>query len=203
MTVTVIKILGSIAAGKSTLAHALANDLDLTLARENPESNPFLPRMSEEPQRWCFANQVWYINEAVNSLHCRPGAGGLVADHSVEEVVDVHTPVFRANGWLDDEETKLLGELGAAHGSIADLYIWLDAPPDVLLDRVRARGRPADRVPEAEYLTAVANARREFLLKTTAPVLRIPSDEIDFRMEEARTSLVEDIRRLLYRERTQ
>lgn len=148
MTVTVIKILGSIAAGKTTLAHALATDLDFTLAKENPEANPFLPRMSEEPQRWCFANQVWYINEAVNSLHCGHGASGLVADHSLEEVVDVHTPVFRAQGWLDDEETKLLGELAAAQESIADLYIWLDSPPDVLLDRIAERDGPQIECPE-------------------------------------------------------
>lgn len=203
MTVTVIKILGSIAAGKTTLAHALANDLDFALAKENPEANPFLPRMSEEPQRWCFANQVWYINEAVNSMQYRPRAGGLVADHSLEEVVDVHTPVFRAHGWLDDEETKLLGELGAVQKTIADLYVWLDAPPDVLLHRIAQRGRPADRVPGTEYLTMVDNARRAFFLKTAAPVLRIPSDVIDFRTEAARTSLVADVRRMLHRQQIQ
>lgn len=197
MTVPVIKVLGSIAAGKTTLAYALADDLGFTFVRENPEANPFLPRMSEDPKRWCFANQVWYINEAIHSLRSDPWAAGLVTDHSVEELVDVHTPVFRVSGWLDEEETKLLGDLGSRQGPDAALYIWLDAPPDVLLNRIAERGRDADRVPETEYLTSVANERRKFLLETSVPVLQIRSDEIDFRMEAGRASIVADIRRLL------
>lgn len=198
MTVPVIKILGSIAAGKTTLAHALAIDLDFRLVKEDPEANPFLARMLEDAQRWCFANQIWYINEAVNSLQCGAGVKGLVADHSMEEIVDVHTPVFRAHGWLDDEEAKLICELGAIRKSNAALYIWLDAPTDVILSRIAKRGRQADRVPGLEYLEAVADARRQFLLKTTVPVLQIQSDSVDFRTEAARTSIVADIRRLLH-----
>jgi deoxyadenosine/deoxycytidine kinase len=192
----IIKILGSIAAGKTTLAQGLAEDLGFLSALERPESNPFLPRMTHDPRRWCFANQVWYLQEAISACES-VGEHDLVLDHSLEEVIEVHSPVFTKWGWLDEHESHLLFDLAQGQYQPPRLYISLDAPSPVLIERVAERGRGADRIPDIRYLNAVAEARAAFMDATEVPVLRVRSDEVDFRLPSERLLIQSAVRDLI------
>lgn len=83
---------------------------------------------------------------------------GLVLDHSVEEVIAIHAPVFCARGWLDEVEAELLTQLWPRKGFKGSLYIRLLTPPEVVIERVVASQREADCLPEIEYLNEVARA---------------------------------------------
>lgn len=174
-----IKILGNIATGKTTLARLLASELRISARLEHPLDNPFLPRTVADPSRWCFANQAWFANEATMSEALR-NERGVVFDHSIEEVIDIHTPVFHNLDWLDTTEVALLHSLWPRREPV-ELYIHLVASPETLIHRVVDRSRSGDRPPDAQYLDAVERSRSEFLLRTSVPVITIESDKNDFR----------------------
>lgn len=178
-----VVVLGSIGSGKTTLMNVLSAALSLPKMAEETAANPFLPKLTVDPPRWCLPNQMWFLLEA-HKTHARASATGGVADHSAAEVVAVHTPIFRANGWLTRDEAGLVD---AAYQQLfadmrqPDLFIVLTTRAEVLMARVLARGRQQDVPPTAEYLAAVSARREQFLEGTEVPVLRIDSEEIDFR----------------------
>ncbi|UOQ90159.1 deoxynucleoside kinase [Agromyces endophyticus] len=195
----VVSVLGNIAAGKTTIAGSLARSISLRPVLERPELNPFLPRLRAAPTRWCFANQAWYINEAANSLRLAMGQGG-VLDHSLEELIEIHTPVFVENKWLERSEADLLTALGRTltRGiAVPDVYVLAECPFEVLIERVTARGRGADRVPDIRYLELVTAERERFLATTTVPVVRVDTSTLDIRQPASASTVAADILRAL------
>jgi deoxyadenosine/deoxycytidine kinase len=126
----VVVLLGSIASGKTTLSTALAERLALEHLKEEPQSNRFLGFMQQAPERWCLANQIWFLREASESMRQAHLSGG-VLDHCPEEVFPIHSAVFRDRGLLLDEEYDLLAALELASSDGPDLYVVLEAPASV------------------------------------------------------------------------
>jgi deoxyadenosine/deoxycytidine kinase len=62
-----------------------------------------------------------------------------------------------------------------------DLVVYLQARTDVLLDRIRKRGRSEERPIRAEYVEEVARAYAEFFFAySEGPLLVVNASEIDF-----------------------
>ncbi|HEY5049948.1 MAG TPA: deoxynucleoside kinase, partial [Acidothermaceae bacterium] len=62
-----------------------------------------------------------------------------------------------------------------------DLVVYLQARTDVLLDRIRKRGRPEEKPIRAEYVEEVAKAYAEFFFGySEGPLLIVNASEIDF-----------------------
>jgi deoxyadenosine/deoxycytidine kinase len=180
----VIAILGSLAAGKTTLARGVARELGAPIFLESPRENPFLARMHDEPRANCFKNQLWFLTEALDSIVSAIETGG-VLDHSVAEVVSVHSPLFEKYGWLSEAEFYMLACLTktvSRRGRIEpDVYIALSADPADLIQRVYARGRVEDSVPSVQYLSDVSAAREKFVKDTMVPVVRVDASAVDIR----------------------
>jgi deoxyadenosine/deoxycytidine kinase len=193
-----VVILGNIAAGKTTMAEFVADALNLPALLERPADNPFLARMKSDPTRWCFANQSWFLQEALTSMAA--AAEGGVLDHSIEEVVPIHSSVFLARGWLDSDEFGLL-EVCARNSlellRLPDLYVVINAAAKTSIKRVRARRRRDDRLPDSGYLDSVAESRRRFLAATAVPRLEVSAEAIDFRNEEGQAHVDSLVRQAL------
>jgi deoxyguanosine kinase len=192
MTPHVVKVIGSIATGKTTLTKVLAAELGFSATLEQPADNPFLPLMTTDPARWCFANQCWFANEASASL--RTNGRGNVSDHSIEEVISIHSPVFKGNGWLDRSEFALLQAMWPNPDRGVSLYVHLIAEPSTLVTRVRERMRGSDRLPDVDYLERVERARARFVRHTSVPVLQIRSDALDFRHPSGAALIADGVR---------
>ena len=62
-----------------------------------------------------------------------------------------------------------------------DLVVYLQARTDVLLDRIRKRGRSEERPIRADYIEEVARAYAEFFFAyNEGPLLVVNASEIDF-----------------------
>jgi deoxyadenosine/deoxycytidine kinase len=62
-----------------------------------------------------------------------------------------------------------------------DLVVYLQTRPEVLLERIRKRGRPEEKPIRAEYVEEVARAYAEFFFAyNEGPLLIVNASDIDF-----------------------
>ncbi|TQV68306.1 hypothetical protein FKG94_23750 [Exilibacterium tricleocarpae] len=100
-----------------------------------------------------------------------------VADFLLEK-----DPLF-AQVTLDDDELRLYNQVYeqiTVDAPTPDLVIFLQAPIDILLDRIRKRGVAAERHIDADYLASLNDAyTRFFHYYDSAPLLIVNATEID------------------------
>jgi deoxyadenosine/deoxycytidine kinase len=101
---------------------------------------------------------------------------------------------------LDDKELALyekLVDLIEPQIPVPDLIIYLQATTEVLLDRIRGRGRSYERRLSEEYLRSLNEAYNYYFFHyDSSPLLVINTSEIDFVHRQADLDdLVEEIKR--------
>jgi len=189
-----IAIEGPIRVGKSTLAHALAENIHARRVFDSVE-NPFLADFYDEKPGAAFRAQMYFLYERHRRLmEARPDEGGapLVADFLFEK-----DKIFAYIN-LDNEELKIYEkyfDMLAPSVTAPDLVIYLQAKPEVLCKRVSRKRDPAETNISVEYLEAVANAYEHFFFRYSASnLLVVDTSEIDF--VERNRDLQELLRRL-------
>lgn len=176
-----IAIEGPIGAGKSTLASLLAPPLGAELLLEKPQDNPFLGDFYLDGPRYAFQTQLFFLFQRAELTRAlaQPGmfAPLVVSDFTLEK-----DRLF-ARLTLSDEEYRLyemIHERVVPRLPLPDLVIWLDGPMVVLRERIRRRGRPAERRIEGDYLRAVADAYGQlFDARPDLPLLVVDIDRFD------------------------
>lgn len=194
-----IAVEGPIGAGKSTLAHLLAEQLGARLVEEKPDENPFLGAFYRDQRRNALSVQLFFLMQRYQQqadlvqgdLFAR---GGVVSDYLFAK-----DRLFASLTLSADEMTlydKLYGVL-EPRAVVPDLVVYLQARTEVLLERIQKRGRPEEKPIRAEYVRDVAAAYADFFFNyNEAPLLIVNASEIDFvENEEDRTELMKVIRR--------
>ena len=173
---------GPIGVGKTTLAKRLAASLGGAAILEAPQENPFLPRFYENPRANALATQLSFLLQRVRQLKdLRQGdmfASARVGDFMIEK-----DRLF-AEIVLESDELALyhqVYEQVVGEALAPDLVIYLQAPVDVLLHRIAARGVPYERAMDSDYLRRLASAYTHFFHNYEgAPLVIVNAAEIDF-----------------------
>ena len=182
-----IVIDGPIGVGKTSLATLLAPELNARLIFERAEENPFLTDFYHDPARFRFQTQIFF-------LMSRFAQQEEFSQHDLFNQVTISDYLFAKDRLfayltLDEEELKLYERLhGLLDESIIkpDLVIYMQASVEVLLDRIRARGRPYERAISREYLEEVARAYNYFFFHySQAPLLVVNTNEVDIARNHA------------------
>ncbi len=63
-----VAVEGVIGVGKTTLARMVAERLDAELILETAEENPFLPKFYQDPRRYAFQTQVFFLLSRYHQL---------------------------------------------------------------------------------------------------------------------------------------
>lgn len=193
-----IIIEGPIGVGKTSLARRLAATFGSELLLERAEDNPFLERFYQHPRQAALPTQLSFLVQRVQQVaHLRQGdmfRGRLVSDFLLDK-----DRLF-AQLTLDDDELHLYEQV-YDHLVVAaprpDLVIYLQAPVEVLLERIKKRGIPYERLIESAYLQRLADAYAQFFHHYDgSPLLIVNAADIDW-VENERDyfELVERIRR--------
>ena len=176
-----IVVEGPIGAGKTSLARRLAGRLSARLLLENPDANPFLPGFYQDAPRYALSAQLFFLLQRVDQV--RDLGRDTRAQAVVADFMLAKDPLFAGIN-LNEAEIKLYDALYAhlrPHAPVPDLVLYLQADPDILLDRVRRRHAEFERGIALEYLTRLSAAYARFFHDYTAsPLLIVNSENLNF-----------------------
>jgi deoxyguanosine kinase len=176
-----IVVEGAIGVGKTSLARKLAATLGAQTVLEQADENPFLERFYRNPRVGALPAQLYFLfqraqQQAALQQHDLFGAVR-VADYLLAK-----DDLF-ARMTLDDEEYGLYRQVHDRLAVVApkpDLVVYLQAPVDVLLDRIARRGIAHEGLIDAQYLTRVNEAYARFFHTYDAtPLLIVNAAAID------------------------
>lgn len=173
---------GPVGAGKTTLARRLADALGSGLLLEQPEENPFLERFYQSRRHYALPTQLFFLFQRARQIE-QLKQGDMFQPQCVSDFMLEKDPLFARTN-LDDDELRLYEQV-YAHVKldlpVPDLVIYLQAPVDVLLERVRRRGNEYERVIERDYLETLVDAYTRFFYQyAAAPLLIVNATEVNF-----------------------
>ena len=173
-----IVVEGPIGAGKTTLAKRLADRLNAEVQLENPAANAFLGRFYQNMERWGLPTQIAFLFQRSEQLarfaQSHDPHKRVVSDFLIDK-----DPLF-AELTLAEDELQLYRQLyERLKPSVRkpDLVIYLQAQPDILIDRVRKRGVESERKISEPYLQRVAERYATFFHHYDAAPLFIVNAE--------------------------
>ena len=177
-----IVVEGPIGAGKTSLARQLADHLSADMLLEQPEDNPFLARFYDDMQRFALPTQLTFLFQRVDQLRHLTQVD-MFREPTVSDFLLDKDPLF-AHLNLSDDEYALYDKVYRhlkPQTPTPDLVIYLQAPVDTLLARVRMRGVSFEQSIPDEYLARLADAyARYFYQYDEAPLLIINSERLNF-----------------------
>jgi deoxyadenosine/deoxycytidine kinase len=198
MSFQYIAIEGPIGAGKTSLAERLSTRLDATAVLEDPE-NPFLSDFYAGRPGAALQAQLFYLLNRHRQLLALRQAD-LFAQATVCDYLFDRDKIFAYLN-LDDNELFIyqrLFDLLARDVPPPDLVIYLQAPTEVLLRRLRERARDAEHEtpdPDPDYIREVNEAYQHFFFHYTAtPLLVVETSQLDLHTsDEALDDLLRQI----------
>jgi deoxyguanosine kinase len=177
-----IAVEGPIGVGKTALARRLATEFGSRLLLEQVEDNPFLKRFYEDPERYAFQTQLFFLLERYRQQR-EVGQLELFTQGIVADYLFAKDAIFAAVT-LNGDEFQLyqqIFQLLDQQLPRPDLVIYLEARPEVLLSRLHKRAREYERGITPEYLEKLTEAFRSYFHHyTETPLLVVNCSDIDF-----------------------
>jgi deoxyguanosine kinase len=181
-----IVIEGPIGVGKTTLAKKLAASFESDLMLEGAAENPFMAKFYENPRSAALPTQLFFLLQRARQMQ-EFRQGDMFSPVRVSDFLMEKDRLF-AELTLDDDELKLYEQVYEQltfDVPVPDLVIYLQAPVEVLLERVSHRGIKHERLIEAAYLQRLSDSYIDFFYHySDAPLLIVNAAEINFASNE-------------------
>jgi deoxyadenosine/deoxycytidine kinase len=177
-----VVIEGPIGVGKTSLARRLAAVRGADLVLERAEENPFLERFYKNPRAGALPAQLFFLFQRARRLQQLKQSDLFAPVRIADFLLDKDRLFARVT--LDDEEYALYEQVYerlALDAAKPDLVVYLQAPVDVLQERIARRGIRYEQGMEREYLEKLVNAYTQFFHHYDAtPLLIVNAGEVDF-----------------------
>jgi deoxyadenosine kinase len=191
-----IGISGLIGAGKSTLATALAKELNLPVYYEPVQDNVYLEDFYSDMKKFSFPMQVHLLNKRFEQQQqvVWSGKGG-VQDRTIYED-SVFARMLRDTGLMEkrdyDTYQSLFNHM-SKFMSKPNVIVHLDLSPEESMRRIKMRARDCETSISLEYLQGLYDAYESFLreIARVIPVIKINYEK--FRtVEEMATAIKQE-----------
>ena len=177
-----IAIEGPIGVGKTSLAELLSKELGARLVLEDFEDNPFLPDFYNDPERFGFQTQLFFLLQRYRQQQDLRQVD-MFQKLLITDYMFVKDRLFASLN-LDDKEMLLydtVASLLERNIIRPDLVIYLQADTDVLMKNIAKRGRNMESNVTWEYIDALNQVYTEYFFRyQDTPLVIINTDNIDF-----------------------
>ena len=187
-----IVLAGTIGAGKSSLAAALGEHLGTEVFYEAVDNNPVLDLYYQDPKKYAFLLQIFFLNKRFQSIKEAYKADNNVLDRSIFED-ELFLTLNYKNGNVTKTEldiykellSNMLEELEGMPKKSPDLLIYIDVSFEKMLERITKRGRSYEQISDNpdlyEYYQQVHDEYPNWYDNYDAsPKIRIDGNKLDF-----------------------
>jgi deoxyadenosine/deoxycytidine kinase len=176
-----IAIEGPVGSGKTSLAKKMANHLDGKLILEQPETNPFLENFYKDPRSNALPTELSFLFQRSKLLE-DINQEDLFTNINITDFIFEKDNIFTEIN-LTQEEIELFknvkDSLKVSHPS-PDLVVYLQAPVEVLLSRIRMRSPSVDLLIDGSYLEKIADSyAKYFYYYDDSPLFIVNAENID------------------------
>lgn len=188
---------GPLGVGKTTLANFLAEAFNATTVLERVEENPFLDKFYQDRSKFAFQTQLFFLltryQQQQEILQADLFRQTIICDYMFAK-----DRIFAYLNLTEDELVlyewiyKLLDQRVVK----PDLVIYLQAPINVLLKRIRKRAVWYEKNIEEEYLEKVSSAYNTFFFHyKETPLLVVNTSSLDYvKRDSDLRNLIREIR---------
>lgn len=192
----VIILAGMIGVGKTTYTTRLAQSLGTEPFYESVDDNPILSKYYEDPEKYGFVLQIYFLNQRFKSIKQAYREKNNVLDRSIYEDA-LFTYINTLQGSISQEEyniyldllDNMMEELEGLPKKAPDLLIYLDGSFDHILANISKRGRDYEQVeghPDLEdyYKLLYSHYGDWYDSYQYGPKMRIDTDQFDITKDE-------------------
>lgn len=192
-----ITVEGNIGAGKTSFTKMVTQEYECRQILEQFAENPFLPLFYENPRRYAFTVELFFMTERYKQLEDSLIAQqNLFSDFTISDYAFIKTLIFARKN-LDDKEFKLFQQLFytlETNFPNPDLFVYLHRNVDILLQNIKKRGREFEKNISREYLYNIQDSYFEYFRNIVSfPVLIIDLGDIDFIKDNSHYDLLKSI----------
>ena len=177
-----IAIEGPIGVGKTSLAQLLSKELGARLVLEDFEDNPFLPDFYNDPERFGFQTQLFFLLQRYRQQQDLRQVD-MFQKLLITDYMFVKDRLFASLN-LGDKEMQLydtVASLLERNIIRPDIVIYLQADTEVLMKNIKKRGRNMEKNVTWEYIDALNQVYTEYFFRyQDTPLVIINTNDIDF-----------------------
>jgi deoxyguanosine kinase len=191
-----IAIEGVLGVGKTSFARQLSQDLSARLVLEEVDNNPFLDKFYKDMKGNALQTQLFFLlNRAKQQEPLKQMDlfnKKIVADYLIEK-----DRIF-AFITLDENELNLYEKVYSAvvnEGKLLkpDLVVYLQASVEVLIERIKKRGRGFEKNIPKDYVYNLSQAYNHYFSHFTgSPLAIVNTDDVDFVSDRKAYALIKD-----------
>ena len=173
-----IGIAGMIGAGKSTLAAALGQHLNIDVHYEPVIDNEYLADFYRDTARYSFAMQVYLLNRRFQQHQEIIWRGrSAVQDRTIYED-SIFAKMLAKTGLMEDRDYRTYVQLFKHMSNFMckpSVIVYLDVSPEGSYERIRMRSRDVESTIKLDYLKALHDGYQEFVenISKVVPVIRV------------------------------
>ena len=177
-----IAIEGPIGVGKTSLAKLLSKRLSAKLILEKFEENPFLSEFYNDPTRFAFQTQLFFL---LQRYHQQQDIRQVDMFHNllISDYMFIKDRLFASLN-LDDKEMNLydsIANMMERNVINPDLIIYLQADTATLMKNIDKRGRNFESNISYEYINELNEIYTEYFFRyNDTPLVIINTNNIDF-----------------------
>jgi len=177
-----IAVEGAIGVGKTSLCRRIAERLQGELLLEQAELNPFLEKFYANPVQFAFQTQLFFLMQRAQQVSELKQNDMFQSVRVADFLIEKDSLFAKVN--LNSDEFNLYMQVYnhlTINSPKPDLVVYLQAPSEVLMQRINKRGIKSERFITHNYLKQISEAYTEFFhFYNNSPLLIVNATEVDF-----------------------